>query len=186
MLSVMENSQRAMDSRLKTTEERADSWEHRLAKIENNLASNNEKDRMNEKVDSIPVDLTTIGKDFEKEKVKINELATKAEKVIEKVEKSSVQSEGFERVKSTGVQNSNRLDKIQKDDKMLNLLLSNLLPNIQNITGFARFNEMSQGDILYIYKVFESTTRIVHVVRFRSLEIRNEPVPESATVVGVH
>ena len=87
--------------------------------------------------------------------------------------------EEFQRVKTNGEHNSNRLDKIQKDDKMLNLLLSNLPVHIQNIHGFQNFAyhnlnvELTGGDIMFISKVFESANRLVHPIRFRSLEIRN-------------
>ena len=67
----------------------------------------------------------------------------------------------------------------RKDDKMMNLLLSNLSIHLQNIQGFSNFAfnelnvELSPGDVLFLNKLSETETRLVHLIHFRNIEVRN-------------
>ena len=131
------------------------------------------------KIEGIPEDLDKLGKTFQEDKNKFEELSGKAETMIAKIESTAVQPDKFNKVKTQGEGNTNRIDKIQRQDKMLNLLITNLPSDVHNLTGFSNFAyhvlnvELSPGDIMYLYKVFESTSRVVHLVHFRSLEVRN-------------
>ena len=179
-LTDMELSHRSLASRIKTTEDRCDEWEQKSLRITEKLTSHETKlASINEKFEKLPEMMNNHEEEISKQQAKFDELSSKAEKMMDKMEKAAISTEEFEKVKSTGEQNTGRLDKKEKEEKMMNLLISNLPPNTQSISGFGNFAyhelnvELSQGDIIYIYKAFESTTRTVHLVRFRSLEIRN-------------
>ena len=116
------------------------------------------------KIENIP-DLTKLNSDIEAKTIELNNLLEKAENMLEKIKDNPIQSDEFNKVKKTGEENSNRLDKIQRDEKMLNLLLSNLPPGLQTIHGFGNFAynklnmELASGDILYLNKLSETESR---------------------------
>ena len=109
---------------------------------------------INEKIEKFPSDVKGYEEEMSKNQARFDELSTKAEIMIEKMEKSTIPNEEFEKVKSTGMENTSRLDKMQKAEKMMNLLISNLPPNTQTIMGFGYYAyhelnvKIGQGDIL--------------------------------------
>ena len=90
-------------------------------------------------LDNIPGDLTELGNEITAKKQGLEELIGKAEKMIENLNSNPVNSDEFDKVKAKGEENTERLDKIQKEDKMLNLLLANLPASVQSIQGFTNF-----------------------------------------------
>ena len=99
---------------------------------------------------------------------------------MDNLKDNSMAKDEFEKVRSLGIEYTSRLDRIQKEDKMLpNLLFANIPTDLHTIQGFANFAyhglnvELAPGDVMFISKVFESANRLVHLVRFRSLEVRN-------------
>ena len=75
--------------------------------------------------------------------------------------------------------NSSQLDKIQQDSRKRNILVTNLPVNLHHTDGFIDFCfneinvEISKEDITYFTKIYDSPTRIVHLVRFRGIDSRN-------------
>ena len=131
------------------------------------------------KLNSLPPDFAKLNDELVAKKADLEELMNKAATLIEKLSNGECQNDELQKVKTNTEANTTRLDKIQKEEKMMNLLLSNLPPVLQNIQGFVQFAynelnvEINPGDIMFLNKVFESTNRVVHLVRFRNLEIRN-------------
>ena len=68
--------------------------------------------------------MRTLSDELLAKKTYLEELSNKAEVMIDQIKDGGVQKSDFDKVKIAEQENTNRLDKIQKDDKMLNLLLS--------------------------------------------------------------
>ena len=141
-LTKLESTYDALSSKIDESKSRTEEWNEKIYEIENKLI-NTEKDittlqgGMN-KIENIP-DLTKLNSDLEAKSIEQNILLEKAENMLEKIKDNPIQSDEFNKVKTTREESSNRLDKIHCDEKMLNLLLSNLPPGLQTIQGFGNF-----------------------------------------------
>ena len=179
----LEMRMQANDEKTQTMGDRISSWDERLEELEaamKKAVDDCDMVKQNMKtMGSTPADYAQLTKDIEMKRTSLIELSTTAEKLMDKMKDGMVEKNEFERVRSVGAENTNRLDRMQKEDKMLNLLFANLPANLHNIHGFANFAynelnvELAPGDVMFVSKVFESANRLVHLIRFRSLEVRN-------------
>ena len=171
------------EERTQTLGDRVSSWDVRLKELEAAMRKavgdcENVKENM-KSMSTTADDYAKLTKDIEAKRAGLIELSTTAEKLMDKMKDGMIEKDEFEKVRTIGVENANRLDRMQKEDKMLNLLFANLPANLHNIQGFANFAyqelnvELGPGDVMFVSKVFESANRLVHLIRFRSLEVRN-------------
>ena len=165
-----------MDEKLNSYEKRLKELEFAMGKAVNDF----DKIKDNMKLRSTtPHDYAELNNDIERKRKELTDLSTRAETILETIKDETIAKDDFEQVRLAGIENTNRLDKIQKEDKMLNLLFANLPVGLHTIQGFGNFAynelnvELGPGDIMFISKVFESANRLVHLVRFRSFEVRN-------------
>ena len=182
-MSTLEKSQRSLAEKFTKNSQEVETWGSKIKELETDVANAKENIKIFEegmsKLKERPENFASLNDELAAKKIELDELMSKATKLIEKIEHGNIDSQEINKIKMTGEANTVRLDKIQKDEKMLNLLLSNLPPVLQSIQGFSQFAynelnvELTPGDILFINKVFESTSRVVHLARFRSLEVRN-------------
>ena len=179
----LETKMKINEEKINTMDERLSSYEERLKELEFAMGkaacnSNEIKERIRS-MGTTPEDYAKINKEIELKRENLVDLSTRAENLMKNLKDGMVTKEEFEKIRKVGVENTNRLDRVQKEDKMLNLLFANLPSNLHNIQGFGNFAynelnvELGPGDVMFISKVFESANRLVHLIRFRSLEVRN-------------
>ena len=182
-LNDQEKSQRSLSKSLAEILVKDELLDTKIVELEKIIATSHiEIISLREKIDSlpkIPDNIAGLGEDLEAKKESLVALQVKATTIVEQLQSVPNNQEELAKVKTKGEENSDRLDRIQKGDKMMNLLTANLPPNLQTIQGFAGFAynelniELAPGDVMFFNKVFESANRVVHLVRFRSLDIRN-------------
>ena len=82
-------------------------------------------------------------------------------------------------VKEVCTSNSTRVQQIEKESKMLNIIISGLMPHHQIPQGLCKFayNEMgvklSENDIADMYLLAETVEKVVHLVKFRNQHVHN-------------
>ena len=132
-----------MVEKISTHEGKWETWEARFVHMEADLEKTKEevvflKSALS-KVENLPKNLGEITSDIVSTKKNFDDLSSKAETMNSKLNEAAVLTEEFNKVKAASEANTSRIDKILKDEKILNLLISNLPDNIQNIHGFTNF-----------------------------------------------
>ena len=86
----------------------------------------------------------------------------------------------IDEVKTNCTSNTNRVNVIEKDRKMMNIIVTGLLPRHQSAEGICEFayNEMgvelSVEDIVHVITIAETPNRVVNLVKFSNLRARND------------
>ena len=186
-LTGLENSQRNLSKTFAESNSQFETWQSKITDLESTMKEAklniSQLEEKMTRLNSLPPDLEKLNEEMADKKDGLQDLMVKAESLIEKLSNGETQNADFDRVKSNTESNTICLDKIQKDEKMMNLLVSNLPPALQTIQGFGQFAlnefnvELTPGDVMSINKVFESTNRLVHLVRFRNCCLPRENKP---------
>ena len=86
----------------------------------------------------------------------------------------------IDEVNTNCTSNTNRVDVIEKDRKMMNIIVTGLLPRHQSTEGICEFayNEMgvelSVEDIVHVITIAETPNRVDNLVKFNNLRARND------------
>ena len=131
------------------------------------------------KVNNMPPDIAIINDELAIKKTEMSDMLAKASTIMGNMSKQDVSSEEFNKVKITCASNAEQLNQIQHDSKKRNLLVTNLRLNLHHTQGLIDFCyhelnvELNFDDISSFTKIFDSATRIVHLVRFKGIDSRN-------------
>ena len=182
-LNSLENNQRSLNQKLEDTSTTNEGRDKKISELEKIIMqTGQEMEKIKKtmiKIQKNKPNLAELGEEMNMRKNELEQVSEKVEKLIEEMNKNRANEEEIEKIKTKGEEISERIDRIQKEDNMMNLLMANLPPQLQTIQGFAGFSfnelnvELARRDVMFLSKVFESQNRIVHLIRFRRLEIRN-------------